>query len=97
MDIKKIAREFVDLPGNDNFSPSLLVDFYNFLQKKTNMKRETKRIILVGHAASGKDYLAAKFVEKGFRKDLHRQAFLSISAGRKGRPVDPFKKQRTKA
>ena len=70
MDIKKIAREFVDLPGNDNFSPSLLVDFYNFLQKKTNMKRETKRIILVGHAASGKDYLAAKFVEKGFRKDI---------------------------
>ena len=29
-----------------------------------------KRIILVGHAASGKDYLATKFIEKGYRKDV---------------------------
>jgi len=29
-----------------------------------------KRIILVGQAASGKDFLAAKFVEEGFRKDV---------------------------
>lgn len=34
------------------------------------MKRNRKRIILVGHAASGKDFLAAKFVEEGFRKDV---------------------------
>jgi len=32
--------------------------------------RKNKRIILVGHAASGKDYLAEKFVEQGFRKDV---------------------------
>lgn len=32
--------------------------------------RQHKRVILVGHAASGKDYLAAKFVEKGFVKDI---------------------------
>jgi guanylate kinase len=29
-----------------------------------------KRIILVGHAASGKDYLAEEFVKRGFRKDV---------------------------
>lgn len=34
------------------------------------MTRKNKRIILVGHAASGKDYLAEKFVEAGFRKDI---------------------------
>jgi guanylate kinase len=32
--------------------------------------RQNKRVILVGHAASGKDYLAEKFVEKGYRKDV---------------------------
>jgi guanylate kinase len=32
--------------------------------------RKTKRIILVGHAASGKDYLAEKFVAKGYKKDV---------------------------
>lgn len=70
MDIKRLAKEFTSLPGNGIFSPTVFVDFYNFVQKKTNMKRATKRIILVGHAASGKDYLAAKFVERGFRKDI---------------------------
>jgi guanylate kinase len=34
------------------------------------MARKNKRIILVGQAASGKDYLAEKFVEQGFRKDI---------------------------
>lgn len=34
------------------------------------MRSIKKRIILVGHAASGKDYLAEKFVEQGFRKDV---------------------------
>jgi guanylate kinase len=32
--------------------------------------KKSKRIILVGHAASGKDYLADTFVERGFRKDI---------------------------
>ena len=32
--------------------------------------KNRKRIILVGHAASGKDYLADTFVERGFRKDI---------------------------
>lgn len=32
--------------------------------------RQTKRIILAGHAGSGKDYLAAHFVEQGFIKDV---------------------------
>jgi len=32
--------------------------------------RERKRIILVGHAASGKDYLASEFIKHGFRKDI---------------------------
>ena len=34
------------------------------------MRSVKKRIILVGHAASGKDYLADKFIERGFRKDV---------------------------
>jgi guanylate kinase len=32
--------------------------------------RQTKRIILAGHAASGKDYLAEHFVKEGYRKDV---------------------------
>lgn len=32
--------------------------------------RQTKRIILVGHAASGKDYLANMFTEQGYTKDV---------------------------
>lgn len=32
--------------------------------------RKGKRIILVGHAASGKDHLADRFIERGFRKDV---------------------------
>jgi guanylate kinase len=34
------------------------------------MERKTKRIILVGQAASGKDYLAGKFIDRGYRKDI---------------------------
>ena len=32
--------------------------------------RKYKRVIIVGQAASGKDYLAEKFVERGFRKGI---------------------------
>lgn len=32
--------------------------------------RKVKRIILVGKAASGKDYLAETFIKNGFRKDI---------------------------
>ena len=32
--------------------------------------KKRKRIILVGHAASGKDYLCDKFIEKGYEKDI---------------------------
>jgi guanylate kinase len=72
MDISKIAEEYVKRSGDEIFSPSLLVDFYNFVQnyKPMNTGRKTKRIILAGHAASGKDYLAEKFIERGFRKDI---------------------------
>lgn len=34
--------------------------------------RNRKRIILVGKAASGKDYLASEFIKKGFRKDISK-------------------------
>jgi guanylate kinase len=36
------------------------------------MRKLGKRIIICGHGASGKDFLASKFVEKGFTKSISK-------------------------
>ena len=36
------------------------------------MRKLKKRIIICGHAASGKDYLAAEFINQGYKKDISK-------------------------